>query len=70
MDHAQLRLEDPTAARQPSNAVVLYIEPQGLPAKLFQNLAARNSQTCCSDLRPSSAKRMSVEVLLLTPVIL
>ena len=25
MDHAQLRLEDATAARQPSNAMVLYI---------------------------------------------
>ena len=35
---------------------------QGLPAKVFQNLAARESHTCCNDFSHSSAKRMSVEV--------
>ena len=34
MDHAQLRLEDPTAALHPSNAILLYKVPWGLPAKL------------------------------------
>ena len=63
IDHAQLWREDTTAAVQQSSAMSLYIVPAGLPAKLFQNLAARKSQTCCRDFKPSSAKRMSVEVL-------
>ena len=69
MDHAQLRFDDPTAALQQSSAMHRYRLPGGLAARLFQNLAARNSQTWCNGLRSNSAKRMSVEVLLLTPVI-
>ena len=69
MDHAQLCCEDPTAAVQDSMAISLYMVPAGMSARLFQNLATRKSQTCCNDLRPSSARRMSVEVLPLTPVI-
>ena len=69
MDHAQLRFDAATAASQQSSAMHRYRLPEGLPARLFQNLAARKSQTWCSDLRPNSAKRMSVEVLPLTPVI-
>ena len=61
IDHAQLWREDTTAAVQQSSAMSLYIVPAGLPAKLFQNLAARKSQTCCRDFKPSSAKRMSVD---------
>ena len=69
MDHAQLRFPDPTAALQLSSAMHRYRLPGGLLARLFQNLAARNSHTCCNGLRPNSAKRISVEVLPLTPVI-
>ena len=61
--HAQLRCADATAAVQQSRAIILYILPAGLLAKLFQNLAARKSQTCCKGFNPSSAKRMSVGVL-------
>ena len=41
IDHAQLRCEDTTAAVQQSSAISLYMLPGGLPARLFQNLAAR-----------------------------
>ncbi len=59
MDHAQLRFDAATAALQQSSAMHRYRLPEGLPARLFQNLAARKSQTWCSDLRPNSAKRMA-----------
>ncbi len=61
MDHAQLRFSDPTAALQLSSAMHRYRLPRGLPARLFQNLAAC-SHTCCNGLRPNSAKKISVEV--------
>ena len=69
MDQAQLCRERLTAALQQSNAMTLKMEAAGLQARLFQNLAARKSQThaCCMGCKPSFAKRMSVGVLLLTP---
>ena len=63
MDHAQLCFEDPTAALQDSSAISLYMVPEGLPVRLFQNFAARKSQICCNDFKPSSDCRISVEVL-------